>query len=61
MRAAADWQLEQVIHWLNFGYQIDPNLSREMKHRGGFQWIAIALEKAMRPQQQQQQQENNYD
>ena len=50
MRIAADWQLEQVIEWLNFGYQSDPNLSREMKHRGGFDEIAIALEKAMRPQ-----------
>ena len=49
----ADCQLEQVIHWLNFDYQTDPNLSRDMKHRGGFDKIAIALEKAMRPQQQE--------
>jgi len=48
-QAGADQQLEQVIKWLNFGYQTDPNLSRERKHRGGFKEIAIALEKAMRP------------
>lgn len=53
MRAAADWQFEKVIEWLNFGYQSDPNLSRERKHRGGFHEIAIALEKAMRPQQKE--------
>ena len=53
MRAGTDWQLERVIEWLNFGYQSDPNLSRERKHRGGFHEIAIALEKAMRPQQQE--------
>ncbi len=52
MRAVADWQLEQVIEWLNFGYQTDPNLSREMKQSGKFKEISIALEKAMRPQQQ---------
>ena len=54
MRAAADWQLEQVIEWLNIGYQTDPNLSREVKQRGGFKAIAIALEKAMRPQEDNQ-------
>ena len=51
LRAAADWQLEQVIEWLEFGYQADPNLSREIKRRGGFKTIAIFLEKAMRPQE----------
>lgn len=50
-RGRAD-MLEQVIHWLNFDYQTDPNLSRDMKHRGGFDKIAIALEKAMRPQEE---------
>ena len=50
MQTAADWQLEKVIKWLNFDYQTDPNLSRETKQRGGFKAIAIALEKAMRPQ-----------
>ena len=51
MQTAADWQLEKVIKWLNFDYQTDPNLSRETKQRGGFKAIAIALEKAMRPQE----------
>ena len=51
MRAAADWQLEQVLEWLNFGYQTDPNLSREIKRSGRSREIAIALKKAMRPQQ----------
>ena len=50
-QAGADRQLEQVIEWLNIGYQTDPNLSREVKQRGGFKAIAIALEKAMRPQE----------
>ncbi|MCP4777717.1 MAG: hypothetical protein GY880_26145 [Planctomycetaceae bacterium] len=52
MRAAANWQLKQVIEWLNFGYQTDPNLSREMKQSGRLKAIAIALEKTMRPQQE---------
>ena len=38
MRAAydkgADDRMEQVIKWLNFDYQTDPNLSRETKQRG---------------------------
>ena len=51
MRAGADWQLEQVIEWLEFGYKTDPNLSPEIKRRGGFKAIAIFLEKAMRPQE----------
>ena len=50
-QAGADRQLEQVIKWLNFDYQTDPNLSREAKQRGGFKAIAIALEKTMRPQE----------
>ena len=50
-QAGADRQLKQVIEWLNIGYQTDPNLSREVKQRGGFKAIAIALEKAMRPQE----------
>jgi len=49
MRTTADWQLEQVIEWLKFGYQTDPNLSEERKRIGGFMEIAIALEQAMRP------------
>jgi len=49
MRSAADWQLEQVIEWLKFEYQTDPNLSGERKRIGGFMEIAIALEQAMRP------------
>ncbi len=51
MRAAADLQLEQVIEWMKFGYQTDPNLSGERKRIGGFMEIAIALEQAMRPQE----------
>ena len=54
LRAAADWQLEQVIEWLEFGYQTDPNISDEIKRRGGFKAIAIFLEKAMRPQEDNQ-------
>ena len=53
-QAGADQQLEQVIEWLNIGYQTDPNLSREVKQRGGFKAIAIALEKAMRQQEDNQ-------
>ncbi len=49
MRTASDWQLDQVIEWLKFGYQTDPNLSGERKRIGGFMEIAIALEQAMRP------------
>jgi hypothetical protein len=56
MRAAADWQLEQVIEWLKFGDQTDQNLSWERKRIGGFMEIAIALEQAMRPTNTQ---ENN--
>ena len=53
MRGAADWQLEQVIRWLKIGHQWDKNISEVAKHRGGcrFMEMAIALEKAMRPQQ----------
>jgi len=44
MRAAADWQLEQVIEWLkdelDYRSDIDPNLLSDLK-------------KAMRPQQQE--------
>ena len=54
MRAAADWQLEQVIEWLKFGYQTDPSLSEERKRIGGFMEIAIALEQAMRPTKPQE-------
>jgi len=45
MRAAADWQLEQVIEWLkdelDYRSDIDPNLLSDLK-------------KAMRPQQQEE-------
>ena len=44
MRAAADWQLEQVIEWLNTTpYYFCPSV------------MAQLLQKAMRPQQQQEQ------
>ncbi len=46
-------QLKEVLAWLKFGYQTDPNLSRDRNHRGGFNEIAIALEKAMRPQKEE--------
>lgn len=39
--------LDQVLEWLEFGYQTDPNLSREIIRRAGFKTIAIFLEKAM--------------
>ena len=51
MRTAADWQLEQVMEWLKFGYQTDPNLSLKLKKTTYFTEIAIVLEKAMRPQE----------
>ena len=49
LKTGRDAQLEQVIEWLKFGYQTDPNLSEERKRIGGFMEIAIALEQAMRP------------
>ena len=52
IRAAADWQLKQVLRWFQFDYGTDPNLSRERKMRGGFKEISTALEKAMRPTQE---------
>lgn len=44
MRAAADWQLEQVIEWLKEcpNYDIEPT---------GLCWMIQDLKEAMRPQQ----------
>ena len=59
IRAAADWQLYQVMKWLKFGYQTDPNLSEEKKQIGGFMEIATALEEAMRPTKTTTQENNS--
>ena len=53
MRAAADWQLEQVIKWLHsmnqyeylYAYPVDPELDKDE--------LIADLKKAMRPQQQE--------
>jgi len=50
MRAAADWQLEQVIEWAH------PIL--ESEHLDG-DYFVESLREAMRPQQQQPQQEES--
>ena len=50
MRAAADWQLEQVIKWLHsmnqyeylYAYPVDPELDKDE--------LIADLKKAMRPQ-----------
>ena len=49
---AADWRLEQVIYWFEFGYQADPNLSLKLKKTTHFKEIATVLKKAMRPQEE---------
>ena len=47
MRAAADWQLDQVVEWLRHNLHLMPT---------GVDYIVGNLREAMRPQQQQ---ENN--
>ena len=44
MRAAADWQLEQVIEWLETALEYDPELANTRPY------IHLDLKEAMRPQ-----------
>jgi hypothetical protein len=55
MRAAADWQLEQVIEWIKECPNYDLDFLSECRR------MIADLKQAMRPQQQQQHQqlENN--
>jgi hypothetical protein len=55
MRAAADWQLEQVIEWIKECPNYDLDFHSECRR------MIADLKQAMRPQQQQQHQqlENN--
>ena len=46
MRAAADWQLEQVIEWLETALEYDPELANTRPY------IHLDLKEAMRPQQE---------
>ena len=54
MRAAADWQLQQVIEWLNAAIAI----SDQSIWPHQIDALPRRLQKAMRPQQQQQQEDN---
>ena len=48
MRAAADWQLEQVIEWLETALEYDPELANTRPY------IHLDLKEAMRPQEDNQ-------
>ena len=46
MRSAADWQLEQVIEWLETALEYDPELANTRPY------IHLDLKEAMRPQEE---------
>ena len=48
LRAAADWQLEQVIEWLETALEYDPELANTRPY------IHLDLKEAMRPQEDNQ-------
>jgi hypothetical protein len=56
MRAAADWQLEQVFEWIKseLGHNCYLNPLGYYDHEVDVEYVLEELEEAMRPEQQQE-------